>query len=478
MNKETALKTIDEKKDIIISVNDKVWEYAEMSLKEYKSMELYCEVLTKEGFAVEKNVAGVPTAFSGTFGSGKPVIGILAEYDALSGLSQKASCTKHEEIVTGGSGHGCGHNQLGAGSLAAALTVKKYLEDSKCPGTVVFYGCPGEEGGAGKTFMARDNIFASLDAAFCWHPGDVNAVSSGSCLSSIQVEFAFEGIASHAAGSPHLGRSALDAVELMNVGVQYLREHTDSNDRMHYAIIDGGGFSPNVVQPKAKVLYMVRSKNVPNALKLLGRVTKIAEGAAMMTETTFKTRFIDGTADLVPNHTLEKLLYDEYQKIGVPSYTDEEFAFAQKIYDSYENPNPDLPGRGEYSEEVIALVKEKSKNGTKPLNDFLIPHCPSKKTSPGSTDVGDVSWLTPTAQISVVGFASKAPGHSWQNVSVSCSTIAHKGILCAGKVLASAAIELYNNPDLLKAAKAEFDAKTGAGYTCPLPEGALPEVID
>lgn len=476
--KQTAIGVIDQKADIITDVNDKIWELAELSLKEYKSMDLYCKVLQQEGFAVEKGICGVPTAFSGTYGSGKPIIGIMAEYDALSGLSQKAGATVRQELVENGTGHGCGHNQLGAGSLAAAFAVKKYLELKGGGGTVVFYGCPGEEGGAGKAFMARDSEFTKLDAAFCWHPGDVNAVSTGSNNCSIQIEYSFTGIASHAAGSPHLGRSALDAVELMNMGVQFLREHMPDSDRIHYAITDAGGVSPNVVQPRAKVLYMIRSHNVKSAWKLVERVNKIADGAALMTDATLSRQFIDGTADLVPNFTLESLLYQEYKALGVPQYSKDEWDYAQTLYKTYQDMAEGLPGKGfTADEETKQYIKQHSENGTKALNDFLIPYKPIDKMSMGSTDVGDVSWQTPTAQISVVGFTSKAPGHSWQNVSTSCTTIAHKGVLHAGKVLASAAIELYENPAIIEKATAEFKEKTAEGYTCPIPPDAKPIAI-
>lgn len=276
-----------------------------------------------------------------------------------------------------------------------------------------------------------------------------------------------------------MGRSALDAVELMNTGVQYLREHIPDSDRIHYAITDAGGVSPNVVQAKAKVLYMIRSHNVKSAWKLVEKVRAISKGAAMMTETTVSEQFIDGTADLVPNFTLEKLLHQEFSKLGVPQYTAEEFAYAEALVKSYENPDPGLPGIKKTDDpEVVAFVKEHSNNGTKALNDFLVPYTSNGKASMGSTDVGDVSWLTPTAQIGVVGFTSKAPGHSWQNVSTSCTSIAHKGVLHAGKVLAAASIELFEHPEIIEQATVEFKEKTAEGYTCPIPPDAVPVAID
>jgi aminobenzoyl-glutamate utilization protein B len=471
------LDIIENKRDLLLSVSDKIWEFAELSLKEYKSAELYREILADEGFDVEAGVCGMETAFKARYGEGKPVIGILAEYDALSGLSQKAGLTYKEAVIPGGNGHGCGHNMLGAGALAAALAIKEYLKDKKS-GSVVLYGCPGEEGGAGKAFMARDGEFKDLDAALTWHPGDENGVRTSCCNSSLQIEYTFNGVASHAA-KPEYGRSALDAAELMNTGVQYLREHMPDSDRIHYAFTDAGGVSPNVVHPKASVLYMIRSHNVKNALKLADRVDKIAHGAAMMTETSVVKRFIDGTADIVPNFTLSKLLQAEFEKMGVPEYTDEETAFARAIIDSYENPEPGLPGKEYISDRASEeYIREKSQDGTKPLNDFLMPYQPELKMTMGSTDVGDVSWLTPTAQISVAACASKGPGHSWQNVSCGGSSIGHKAVLHAGKVLAAAAVTLYENPDLLKEARAEFETRAKEGYTCPIPPDAVPTAID
>ena len=259
INKKIALDAIDGKEAFFTSISDKIWEYAELSLKEFKSAEEYCNALCELGFEVERNVCDIPTAFLGKWGEGRPVIGILGEFDALSGLSQIGGKLEREELVKGGSGHGCGHNLLGAGALAAAYGVKEYLKKTGKSGTVIFYGTPGEEGGAGKAFMAKEGLWYNLDCALTWHPMDANEVVTGSCNSCIQTLYKFKGVASHAAGDPENGRSALDAVELMNIGVQYLREHMPSDARIHYSIIDGGGFSPNVVQPTASVLYMVRS---------------------------------------------------------------------------------------------------------------------------------------------------------------------------------------------------------------------------
>lgn len=476
--KECALAAIDAGADLVRSVADRIWEYAELSLQESKSAECYCEVLEKEGFQVERGICNIETAFSASFGSGRPVIGILAEYDALSGLSQKAGSLVREEIVPGGSGHGCGHNLLGAGAFAAALGVKAYLEENDCPGTVILYGCPGEEGGASKAFMARDGVWKDLDAALTWHPEDVNEVATGSSNSCIQVQYKFTGIASHAAGAPEMGRSALDAVELMNIGVQFLREHMSDKARIHYAITDAGGCSPNVVQPKASVLYMVRSNHVAEAVELEKRVDKIAEGAALMTETTFEKKFIDGLADTVSNFALERVLYENFRELGVPSYTEEEHAFADQLAETYPSEGY-LPGvAAEFDSELRDQVQALREKNGHAMNAFLAPLYQGEAFKAGSTDVGDVSWLTPTAQIHVASWPNGCPGHSWQNVSCDGTEIGKKAAVHAGKVLAAAAIDLLTRPELLKEAREEFEKRTRAGYICPIPKGAVPVIPD
>lgn len=476
--KRAAVFAIDEKAALVAAVADRIWAYAELSLQEEKSASLYCETLEKEGFAVEKGICGIPTAFSATYGSGRPVIGILAEYDALSGLSQKAGSVERQELIPGGCGHGCGHNLLGAGTLAAALGVKAYLETAGRPGTVVLYGCPGEEGGAAKAFMARDGLWYGLDAALTWHPEDVNEVVTGSTNSCIQTQYKFTGVAAHAAGDPDRGRSALDAVELMNVGVQFLREHMSSKARIHYAITDAGGRSPNVVQPRASVLYMVRSNHVAEAVELQKRVDRIAEGAALMTETTFEKQFIDGLADTVTNHVLEAQLHKNFTELGVPVHTAEELAFADALAKTYPGSGS-VPGIGSafdavYAEEVKALRDQAGHA----MNDFLLPLYQGDAFRPGSTDVGDVSWQCPTAQIHVAAWPNGSPGHSWQNVSCGRTEIGHKAALHAGKVLAATAIDLLTDPALLETARTEFQKRTAAGYTCPTPANAVPVIPD
>lgn len=476
--KQAALAAIGAKAETVTAVSDAIWEYAELSLQEEKSAALYCQVLEREGFTVERGICNIPTAFSASFGGGRPVIGILAEYDALSGLSQKGGSLTREELIPGGCGHGCGHNLLGAGALAAALGVKAYLERSGRPGTVVLYGCPGEEGGAAKAFMARDGLWRTLDAALTWHPEDANEVVTGSSNSCIQIQYRFTGVASHAAGAPDRGRSALDAVELMNIGVQFLREHMSDRARVHYAITDAGGRSPNVVQPRAAVLYMVRSNHVSEAVELQRRVDDIARGAALMTGTTFEKKFIDGLADTVPNHTLEALLYRNFQELGVPAYTAEEHAYADSLAETC--PGSGLtPGIGaKYDPAIADQVRALRARGGHAMNDFLLPLYQGEAFNPGSTDVGDVSWQTPTGQIHVASWPNGCPGHSWQNVSCGRTSIGHKAALHAGKVLAAAAIDLLEAPELLEAAKAELQRQTAEGYTCPIPADAVPTVAD
>lgn len=476
--KQAAIHAVEEKKDLICSVADQIWSFAELSLQEEKSAALYCQVLEDEGFSVEKGICNIETAFSASYGSGRPVIGILAEYDALSGLSQEAGMLEQKQITEGGCGHGCGHNLLGAGALAAALGVKSYLESTGAQGTVVLYGCPGEEGGAAKAFMARDGVWKSLDAALTWHPEDVNEVATGSSNSCIQVQYKFSGIASHAAGAPDKGRSALDAVELMNIGVQFLREHMSDKARIHYAITDAGGCSPNVVQPRASVLYMVRSNHVAEAVDLQARVDRIAEGAALMTDTTYERKFIDGLADTVSNFALERLLYENYRELGVPSFTEEEHAFADALAKTYEGSDR-IPGVAAANDAAAReQVEQMRRENGHAMNAFLAPLYQGEAFKAGSTDVGDVSWLTPTAQIHVASWPNGCPGHSWQNVSCDGTEIGRKAAVHAGKVLAAAAIDLITCPELLEEARAEFEKRTRDGYVCPIPADAVPVVPD
>ncbi len=473
--KKAALDTIEENKELIASVADQIWEYAELSLQEVRSAALYCKKLKELGFAVEEGVCSISTAFVASYGSGRPIIGILAEYDALSGLSQLGGSIKKQELTPGGTGHGCGHNLLGAGALAAALGIKHYLQQSGAPGTVVLYGCPGEEGGAAKAFMAREKLWYGLDAALTWHPDDCNEAATGSSNACIQVQYIFHGVAAHAAGNPERGRSALDAVTLMNVGVQFLREHMEPQARIHYAVTDGGGCSPNVVQSKASVLYMVRSPQVKKAVELQKRVDDIAAGAALMTGTTCERKFIDGVAETIPNHVLEALLYQNFAEVGVPQHTPEEMAFATELATTYD-AGGHIPGSGSENAAYAAQVKTILSGAA--MNDVLLPLFTGEAFCPGSTDVGDVSWQCPTAQLHVASWPNGCPGHSWQNVSCGKTSIGHKAAITAGKVLCAAAIDLLEQPELIAAAKTEFAGRTAESYTCPIPPEAVPTIPD
>ena len=475
-SKNEAQDFIDRHAAFFTEISDRIWADPELSLQEFHAAQLYVSALRQEGFEVQENLGGIATAFLGRFGSGRPVIGFLGEFDALSGLSQKAGVVDPEPLVKGGCGHGCGHNLLGAGDLAAAFAVKNYLQRTGREGTVVFYGCPGEEGGAAKAFLAREKEWEKLDAALTWHPSDVNEVVSGTNNSSLQVLYEFTGTAAHAAGDPHNGRSALDAVELMNIGVQFLREHMTADCRVHYAITDTGGVSPNVVQANAAVLYMVRANKVKDSVKLLARVDKIADGAAMMTETQVKRTFIDGTAELVPNFVLEDVLYRNFADIPLPEYSDDELKLAEGI--RRHCPDRSLPGIGpHFSPGAETAVRELSRDGTLALNNFLAPLVHTNGFVAGSSDVGDVGWLTPTAQIHTAAFIGGAPGHSWQNVSSGGSSIGHKAMLLAAKVLACSAIELYEDASLLERAREEFAERTAGGYICPIEPDAVPGTI-
>ena len=442
-------------------------------------MKVLCELLRKEGFQVEEGLAGVETAFKGTFGSGKPVIGFLGEFDALSGLDQEAGATEKKQLHAGAPGHGCGHNMLGAASLSAALGLKRYLEETKKSGTVVYFGCPGEEGGSGKAFMARGGAFRDLDCAITWHPSTVNEVSKDSSLANFQVLYSFHGRSSHAAACPEMGRSALDGLELMNVGANFLREHMEDKARVHYSIIDTGGYSPNVVQSEAKAIYLIRSPRVDHAKELYERVDRIAKGAAMMTDTQVEKSLIKSCANMVSNRVLEQVLAWAMEEVGAPSYTEEEYekaaaytATVPGVEDStYERITADclIP-------ENISFLKERKNHA---IRDFIVPYEPIHivKAEGGSTDVGDVSWMCPTAQIHAATWAPATPGHSWQVVSQGKSSMAHKGMLFAGKVMALAAMRLMEDPALLKKAREMFEEDLQGQRYIPIPDEVAPRAM-
>ena len=475
MSIEKIVQSVNSRAEALTHASDNIWEYAETAFVEHKSMEELCGLLESEGFKVEKGIGGVETAFSGTYGSGKPVIGLLGEYDSLFGLSQVAGVTHKEWYKEGMPGHGCGHNLLGVGSLAAAFAVKDYLKETGASGTVVYFGCPGEEGGSGKAFMAREGVFDCLDAAITWHPGSINAASATSSLANIQVKFKFFGVSAHAAGDPYNGRSALDAVELLNVGVQFLREHIIPEASVHYAITNTGGLSPNVVQPVAEVLYLCRAPKNKQAQEIYEWMIDIAKGAALMTHTRMEYEFIKACSNVVNNVTLEEALYENLKKVPLPEYTAEETALAAEYQKTAPAPIDLAEKYVDGGPDVVAFLKEHQGG---PLNSFVLPYFPSGKAMGGSTDVGDVSWVCPTAQINAATRAADTPGHSWQIVAQGKSTVAHKGMLYAGEVMAATVIDLMRDPELLEKAKAEHKDRVGPdGYVCPIPKGVKPQPI-
>ncbi len=453
------LKIIDDKAEMLDTASDYLWDNPETAFTEFKAAAYYCDMLRKEGFTVEENLANISTAFSGSFGSGKPVIGILGEFDALSGLSQKAGVA--EEISAGEScGHGCGHNLFGIAALGAAIAVKSYLEQTGAPGTVVFFGTPGEEGGSGKGFMARDGVFDQLDAALTWHPRDDTRVCNNSSLANCQVLYKFDGVASHAGAKPHLGRSALDACELMNVGVQFLREHIPTSCRVHYAITNSGGFSPNVVQPHAEVLYLMRGVDNKIVKEVYERVNDIAEGAALMTGTKASHEFIKACSNTILNDPIQRMLQKKMEEIGSPEPTQEDIAFAKEITEK-------------------GLMTFPDSDPDHPIHWEVAPYHETEGMNFSSTDVGDVSWVCPTAQIYTSTFAKGTPLHSWQLVAQGKMPLAHKMMRYAAKVMAAGVVELLTDAKLLEAAKADHARRVGPeGYQAPIPKDVVPKAMD
>jgi aminobenzoyl-glutamate utilization protein B len=466
---------IEAKRDTFIKISDRIWDFAETRFEEYQSAELLCQALENEGFSVEKEVGGIKTAFIGSFGSGKPVIGILGEYDALSGLSQDKNTASKNALIERGNGHGCGHNLFGTSVLAGVVAVKEYMEENNISGTIRYYGCPGEEGGSGKTFMVREGLFDDVDCALTWHPGSYTGMFSSTTLANYQVFFRFKGVASHAAGSPHLGRSALDAVELMNVGVNYLREHIISEARIHYSITNAGGLSPNVVQPEAEVLYLIRAPQLEDVREIYERVYNIARGAALMTDTQVEVEFDKACSNYIPNHVIGNIMHQNLQRFALPTYDRGEMNFAERMMQQITD--------ADIKSSVAEIKRQYGVSVPKNIKEilFLDKVLPYKETNEilfGSTDVGDVSWIIPTAQFWGPCFVFGTPAHSWQLVSQGATSIAHKGMLHAGKVLAGTAIDLFANPSLIEQAKSELQEKVdGVPYECPIPQGVKPSPL-
>ncbi|WP_260288761.1 M20 family metallopeptidase [Peribacillus aracenensis] len=472
-NRQKIADIIEQKRKTFIHVSDCIWDYAETRFEEFRSADLLCKTLEEEGFSVERGVGGMETAFIGSYGSGGPIVAILGEYDALSGLSQDRGIASHHPIKQGGNGHGCGHNLLGTGSLAAAVAVRHFMEENQIKGTIRYYGCPAEEGGSGKTIMVREGLFDDVDTAISWHPYSFNAVASVTNVANYQVYFKFKGKAAHAAGSPHLGRSALDALELMNIGANFLREHIIPEARLHYAITNSGGLAPNVVQAEAEVLYMMRAPELEQVDEIYHRVCKIARGAAMMTETEVDIIFDKGCSNLIPNRTLAAAMYDNYRKVGVPEFNEEEKAFARQIRTTM--PEPDKKSILRMLSQLPVDKNLIQKINEQELSTVLMPYINKTFRMTGSTDVGDVSWIVPTVQCAVNCFAMGTQLHSWQAVAQGGTSIGHKGMLHAGKVMAATAVDILLQPEVIDQAKAELKENlVGANYVCPIPTEIKP----
>ena len=464
-------KLVDAKKEAFLHAGDLVWEYAEIGFKEFQSAKALTDVLKAEGFAVEEGVAGIPTAFVASWGEGKPIIGLLGEYDALPALKHAAGDPVESSEIVSENGHGCGHNLLGAGALGAAVAVKDYMQAHGLKGTIRYYGCPGEEFGSGKMFMARAGLFDDLDAAFTWHGGAYNAITADHSLANLCAYFKFKGRTSHAAGSPHLGRSALDTCELMNVGCNYLREHILPDERIHYAYTDVGGSAPNVVQDHACVFYYVRSPRLYQVLDLYERVKDVARGAALMTGTQLEIVLNDGLCDYVPNDTLSKLLYESFCEAGGPKFSEEEKALAAEFAKTFDPAAVADKARtlaAHFSPEVAEKYKDQI------LVEDIFPYHASDMISSGSTDVGDVSYCAPTAQMNVSTWALCTTGHTWQVTAQSGSDIGRTGTVKAAEVLALASIKAMQNPELLEKAKEEWKKATGGKYVCPVTDDVQP----
>ncbi len=439
-NKKNALAHLDKNRAEYEKVAQQIWEWAELGYLEDKSSSLLQSTLEKAGFQIEKGVAGIPTAFVASYGSGKPVIGILAEFDALPGISQD-NVPEKQARKGSNAGHACGHHLFGTASSAAAMALKDYLEKSGKKGTIRLYGTPAEEGGAGKVYMVRAGLFSDVDAVLHWHPGSRNDASAGSSLANKSAKFRFYGTASHAAAAPQNGRSALDAVEAMNFMVNMMREHIPEKSRMHY-VITRGGEAPNVVPAFAEVYYYIRHPEREVVQRNFDWVVKAAEGAAIGTETRMDYEVIHGVYNLKPNGVLAELVHKNMESLGGFEYTPEEKAFAEKIKQSFPK----------HRQQDLNLVTQ--------VNSFSV----SEDAFPGSTDVGDISWVVPTAGLSTATWVPGTSAHSWQAVAAGGMSIGHKGMMLAAKTLAITGIDLFEAPAIIEKAQKELDERVGANF--------------
>ena len=427
------------------SISDQIWEFAEPRYQEFHSSALQADFLEQEGFTVTRNLGGIATAFSASFGSGHPVIGLLGEYDARPCMNQLADSPEKQTDLPVAAGHGCGHNLLGTGAMEAACLIRDWLLQTHSEGTVIYFGCPAEEGGAGKAFLTRSGCFDNLDFALAWHPGSKTGLIK-EALANIRVIFDFTGKSAHAAAHPELGRSALDACELMNVGVNYLREHVKSDARMHYAYLNDGGDAPNIVPAAATLLYALRAPESSYVAELYDRVSDVAKGAALMTGTRVSCRTVSAYAELLSVPAMEELMMETMQEAEKPDYTDDDYAYAARFAADQASPSID----------TAILPADQSINL-------------------GSTDVGDVSWQVPTGLIGVTTEAAGCALHTWQIVAQGKSPLAHKGMHYAARILFAAAKKLYESPERCALIQDDYQHVIGhRTYQSMLPDSVKP----
>ena len=450
--------TVDQRRDEYTKISDAIWGFAEPRFQEYESTKLQQEFLKARGFSVKADLAGEETAFIAEWGSGKPILAFLGEFDALSSLQQEADCTERHPIAGKANGHGCGHHLLGTASVAAVDALKTYMEENHMSGTIRYYGCPAEENAGGKAYLVRDGYFDDCDIAITWHPYTMNKVMKGG---------------SHAAGAPELGRSALDAVEIMDIGVNYMREHMIDAARVHGAITNSGGIAPNVIPAEAQILYAIRAPKVTQVKKLYERMCDIAKGAALITGTTVDIKQVAAYSNLINNDTLADLVQENLEHVVPIGYTEEELAYAKK----FQGVITELDKEGMKDQAAVIGGKEhKQELLEQPMWDLIVDKN-SAYGGGGSTDVGDVSWVVPTAQVYTSCYAAGTALHSWQAVAQGKSSIAHKGMLAAAKVMAYVGAELLLNPELIERAKADWKEELdGETYPNPLPADLKPSI--
>jgi aminobenzoyl-glutamate utilization protein B len=467
--KERAINWVAENERLLVEVHDKIWRWAEVGLQEVKTGKLLADLLEANGFKVTRGVAMMPSAFVATYGADSPVIGLMGELDALPGISQKA-VPYRDPLVEGGAGHGCGHNSYATTALGGALAVKTVMEAEKLPGTIKCFGCPAEETLVGKVFMVRDGVFHGVDACLGHHPGASNSAGLGSGNAMNSVKFEFFGVASHAAGSPEQGISAMDAVELMNVGVNYMREHVVQEARIHY-VVEDGGHEPNVVPPYARSWYYVRAPVRDLVDRYYERILRMADGADLMAGTTHRVEFLTGVHNGLPNRPLAELTVANMKAIGAPTYNEDELQFAKELAKS-------VP-REQKLDKLRRL--EEIRPGAMKLIDVDLdtniyePYGEARKGGGGSTDVADVAWNLPTQEFNTTYTIVSAAGHSWQNVAANGTSIGHKSTLFASKVMATSVLDLLTKPELLQRVKADWTARMqGLVYKSPLPPDLKP----